>query len=87
MKKKQSKRKRLVVQIEVTKMRDGQYYIHTEQLSDLVIPLTEFEKKSPPRKNPVSKEQLTQAIKDAKMYIQTLAKILRWDVTIKVKRY
>ena len=80
------KKKRLVVQIEVMKLADGQYDIHTTQLSDLIIPLTELERTTPAIKSPVAKKELTQAIDDAKIYYEKLAKILRWDVTIKVKR-
>jgi hypothetical protein len=83
---KKKKRKRLVVQIDVADMGDGQYYIDTEQLSDITIPLTKLELTTPPRENPVSKKDLKQAIADTKTYIQKLAKILRRDVTIKVKR-
>jgi hypothetical protein len=81
------KRKKLVVQIDVTDMGDGQYYVGTEQLSDIPIPLTKLEMTTPSRENPVAKKDLKQAIADAKTYIQKLAKIMRRDVTIKVKRY
>jgi len=50
------KGKHLVVQIEAVEI-EGQYYINTEQLSDLDISLTEFEKTARPlKKNPVSKK-------------------------------
>jgi hypothetical protein len=61
-------------------------YQETFQLSDLIIPLTELQMTTPPIKNPVSQKDLKQAIADAKTYIQKLGKILRRDVTIKVKR-
>jgi hypothetical protein len=61
-------------------------YQETFQLSNLIIPLTELQMTTPPIKNPVSQKDLKQAIADAKTYIQKLGKILRRDVTIKVKR-
>jgi hypothetical protein len=81
------KRKKLVVQIDVADMGNGQYYLDTEQLSDIPIPLTQLEMTTPPIKNPVPKKDLKQAIADAKTYIQKLAKILRREVTIKVNRF
>jgi hypothetical protein len=42
-KKKQKKRKRLIVQILVADMENGEYYVDTEQLSDIPIPLTKEE--------------------------------------------
>jgi hypothetical protein len=76
------KRKKLVVRIDVADMGDGRFYVDTEQLSDIPIPLTKLEMTTPPRENPVAKKDLKQAIADAKTYIQKLAKILRRDVTI-----
>jgi hypothetical protein len=81
------KRKKLVVQIDVADMGDGRYYVDTEQLSDIPIPLTKLEMTTPPIENPVPKKDLKQTIANAKTYIQKLAKIMRRDVTIKVKRY
>jgi hypothetical protein len=81
------KRKKLVVRIDIADMGDGQYYIETEQLSDIPIPLTKLEMTTPPIKNPVPKKDLKQTIADAKKYIQKLAKIMRRDVTIKVNRF
>jgi hypothetical protein len=81
------KRKKLVVRIDVADMGDGQYYINTEQLSDIPIPLTQLEMTTPLRENPVSKKDLKQAVADEKNYVQKLAKILRRDVTIKVNRF
>jgi hypothetical protein len=86
-KKKQKKRKRLIVQILVADMENGEYYVDTEQLSDIPIPLTQLELTTPPIENPVSKKDLKQTIADAKTYIQKLAKLLRREVTIKVRRY
>jgi hypothetical protein len=87
MKKEKNKRKKLVVQIDVADYGNGQYYVHTEQVSDIPIPLTHLEMTTPPIENPVSEKDLKQAIADAKTYIQKLAKILRRDVTIKVNRF
>jgi hypothetical protein len=84
--KKKKRKKRLIVQIDVIELEVGQYYIDTTQLSNLIIPLTEFEKNSPPTKNPIAKNELKQAIEDAKKYTQQLAHILHYDVTIKVKK-
>ena len=81
------KRKKLVVRIDIADMGDGQYYIETEQLSDIPIPLTKLEMTTPPIKNPVPKKDLKQTIADTKTYIQKLAKIMRRDVTIKVNRF
>ncbi len=84
---KKKKGKHLIVQIEAIELEEGQYYIHTTQLSNLTIPLTEFEKTtSPLKKNPVPQTELKQAIEDLKKYIQQLAHILHYDVTIKVKK-
>jgi hypothetical protein len=58
----------------------------TRQISDLIIPLTQLERTTPAIKNPVSKKKLKQVIADAKTYIQKLGKIMRRNVTIKVKR-
>jgi hypothetical protein len=52
------KRKKPVVQIEVMKLADGQYDIHTTQLSNLIIPLTELEKTTPAIKSPCPKKSL-----------------------------
>ena len=68
-------------------MGGGQYYLDTEKLSDIPIPLTKLEITTPPIENPVAKKDLKQTIADAKAYIQKLAKILRRDVTIKVNRF
>ena len=84
---KRKKKKRLVVRIDVADYGNGQYYINTEQLSDIPIPLTTLEMTTPSRENPVLKKDLKQAIADEKTYIQKLAKILRQDVTIKVNRF
>ena len=86
-KKKQKKRKRLIAQILVADMENGEYYVDTEQLSDIPIPLTHLEMTTPEIKNPVPQKDLKQTIADAKTYIQKLAKILRRDVTIKVNRF
>jgi hypothetical protein len=64
---KKKKRKHLIVQIEVTDLEDGQFYIDTTQLSNLTIPLTEYEKSTDPlKKNPVPKDELEQAIEGLK---------------------
>ncbi len=81
------KRKKLVVQILVADMGKGEYYVDTEQLSDIPIPLTHLEMTAPEIKNPVPQKELEQTIADAKTYIQKLAKILRREVTIKVNRF
>jgi hypothetical protein len=85
-KKKKKQKKPLIVQIHVMELESGEYYVDTTQLSDLIIPLTELERTAPPRKNPVSKKELKQAIADAKTYIQKLGQILCREVIIKVKR-
>jgi hypothetical protein len=84
---KRKKKKRLVVRIDVADYGNGQYYVDTEQVSDIPIPLTHLEMTTPEIKNPVSQKDLKQTIADAKTYIQKLAKILRRDVTIKVNRF
>ena len=81
------KRKRLVVRIDVAELVNGEYYVETEQLSDVPIPLTQLEMTTPPINNPVPQKDLKQTIADAKTYIQKLAKILRREVTIKVNRF
>jgi hypothetical protein len=81
------KRKRLIVRIDVADMGNGEYYVDTEQLSDIPIPLTHLERTTPETKNPVPQKDLKQTIADAKTYIQKLAKILRREVTIKVNRF
>jgi hypothetical protein len=81
------KRKRLVVRIDVADMGNGEYYVDTEQLSDIPIPLTHLEMTTPETKNHVSKKDLKQTIADTKTYIQKLAKILRREVTIKINRF
>ncbi len=80
------RKKRLIVQIDVIELEEGQYYIDTTQLSNLIIPLTEFEKNRASQKNPVAKNELKQAIEDTKKYVQQLAHILHHDVSIKVKK-
>jgi hypothetical protein len=85
--KKKKKRKRLVVQIDVADMGNGQYYVETEQLSDIPIPFTHLEMTTPEINNPVPQKDLKQTIADAKTYIRKLAKILRREVTIKVNRF
>jgi hypothetical protein len=84
---KKKKRQKLVVRIDVSDMGDGQYYVDTEQLSDIPIPLTKLEMTTPEINNPVAQKELKQTIADAKTYIQKLAKILRREVTIKVNRF
>ena len=85
--KKKKKRKRLVVRIDVADMGNGQYYVDTEQLSDIPIPLTKLEMTTPEINNLVPQKDLKQTIADAKTYVRKLAKILRRDVTIKVNRF
>jgi hypothetical protein len=84
---KKKKRKKLVVRIDIADYGNGQYYVDTEQVSDIPIPLTKLEMTTPSIENPVSKKDLKQTIADAKTYIQKLAKILRRDVTIKINRF
>jgi hypothetical protein len=50
------------------------------------IPTTQFEIESPLSKNPMLKHELEKANADHKKYIQHLAQILHWDVTITVKK-
>ena len=47
------KRKRLIVQILVVDMENEEYYVDTEQLSDIPIPLTHLERTTPEINNPV----------------------------------
>ena len=84
---KKKKGKHLIVQIEAIEM-GGEYEIITTQLSNIPIPLTEFEKtySSPFKNKPITNKNLKQAIEDLKKYIQQLAHILHYDVTIKVKK-
>jgi hypothetical protein len=56
-------------------------------LSDLIIPLTELERTTPPIKNSVSKKGLNQTIDNAKTYSQKLGRILYREVIIKVKNH
>ncbi len=67
---------------------EGEYVIISTQLSKIPIPLTEFEKtySNPCKNKPVTDKNLKQAIEDAKKYIQQLAHILHYDVSIKVKK-
>jgi hypothetical protein len=86
--KKKRRKKHLIVQIEAIDMGNGEYYLDCTQLSDLNIPLTQFEidySKSP-RKNPMPKQELKKAIADYKKYVEQLAHYLKWDVTIKMKK-
>ena len=86
-KKKQKKRKWLIVQILVADMENGEYYVDTEQLSDIPIPITKLEMTTPEINNPVPQKDVKQTIADAKTYIRKLAKILRREVIIKVRRF
>ena len=84
---KKKKRKHLRFLIEVSEF-EGEYDIITTQLSNIPIPLTEFEKtySSPFKKKPITNKNLKQALEEHKKYIQQLAHILHYDVTIKVKK-
>jgi hypothetical protein len=86
--KKTRRKKHLIVQIEAIDLGDGEYYLDTTQLSDLDIPLTQFEIESSKSagKNLMPKHELKKAIAEQKKYIQDLAQVLHWDVTIKVKK-
>ena len=83
--KKKRRKKHLIILIEAFDLGDGEYHLDTTQLSDLDIPLTQFEIESPALKNPIPKHELKKAIADRKQYVQHLAHILHWDVTVKVK--
>ena len=67
---------------------NGEYKIITTQLSHIPIPLTEFEKTyaDPFKNKPVTDKNLQQAIEELKKYIQQIAHILHYDVSIKVKK-
>ena len=84
---KKKKLKHLRVLIEVSEF-EGEYYIITTQLSNIPIPLTEFEKtySSPFKNKPITNKNLKQALEENKKYIQQLAQILHYDVTVKVKK-
>ncbi len=73
--------------IEATEI-GGEYIINTTQLSNIPIPLTEFERNytSPLKKKPITKKELTQALEEQKKYIEKIAQILHYDVTITVKK-
>jgi hypothetical protein len=83
---KTKKRKHLRFLIEVSEY-EGEYVIISTQLSKIPIPLTEFEKtySSPFKNKPVTDKNLKQAIEEEK-YIQQIAHILHYDVSIKVKK-
>ena len=84
---KKKKRKHLRFLIEVSEF-EGEYDITPTQLSNIPIPLTEFEKtySSHFMNKPVTDKNLEQAIEELKKYIQQLAHILHYDVSIKVKK-
>ena len=67
---------------------EGEYDIFSTQLSKIPIPLTEFEKtySSPFMNKSVTDKNLEQAIEELKKYIQQIAHILHYDVSIKVKK-
>ena len=84
---KTKKRKHLRFLIEVSEF-EGEYNITPTQLSNIPIPLTEFEKtySYPFKDKPITDKNLKQAIEEYTKYIQQLAHILHYDVSIKVKR-
>ena len=83
------RKKHLIFQIEPIDVGDGEYYLDTTQLSDVAIPLTQFEiesSKSRLGKNPMPKQVLKKAIADHKKYLRGIAQELHYDLTIKVKK-
>jgi hypothetical protein len=72
--KKKRGKKHLIVQIEAIDVGDGEYFLDTTQLSDLNIPLTQFEiePSKSAGKNPMPKHELKKAIAEYKKYIQSV---------------
>lgn len=74
--------------IEATEVSGGEYIIDVTQLTNIPIPLTEFEKNYtfPLKDKPITNKNLNQAIEAHKKYIQQIAQILNFDITIRVKK-
>jgi formylglycine-generating enzyme required for sulfatase activity len=85
---KKKKRKHLRFLIEATEVGGGEYIIDVTQLTNIPIPLTEFEKNYtfPLKDKPITNENFNQAIEAHKKYIQQIAQNLNFNIAIKVKK-